>query len=187
MLTLDLRPAKLGVNLNTRREKHGDDPVPAKDLRIKNILLTEAEINALFDAPDAWDRLYVHGVKASKTHSGAPPTPYWGKKLGALPVPGKWRESWVLVKFGLHEFEADFKVARLSKVKLEPQVGGLTAMSLTVSCLKANIAGAQAEHLDEFLDTDVTVSIEFGDPDDDDDDDDEQDELALDHNAEATA
>lgn len=168
MLTLDLRPAKTGVNLSTRREKHGDENPPAKDLRLKNILLTKEELNEFFDDKHAWDMLY-------NERKGKPAEPFWAQKLGALPVPGKWRESIASISFGLKPYECTFTDARLSRASLEPQVGGLTAMTLTLSCLKSNIGGDLAS-LDDYLDAMVTVSLEFGEAADEESDEDEDED-----------
>lgn len=168
MLALDSRPAKTGVNLSTRREKHGDENPPAKDLRLKNILLTKDELNEFFDDKHAWDMLY-------NERKGKPADPFWAEKLGALPVPGKWRESMAAITFGLKPYTCTFTAARLSRVSLEPQVGGLTAMTLTLSCLKSNIGGDLGS-LDDYLDSTVHVSLAFGEPAGEEEDEDEDED-----------
>lgn len=59
MLNLDSRPATLGVSLGTPTEKHGDERVPAKNIRVKNVLLSKDELNDLLGDKHAWDMLYV--------------------------------------------------------------------------------------------------------------------------------
>jgi hypothetical protein len=174
MLNLDSRPATLGVSLGTPTEKHGDDRVPAKNIRIKNVLLTKDELNDLLGDKHAWDMLYVE-------KKGKAAEPIFAGKLAALAVLGKWRESSISISFGLKPYEVNFSEARISRVALECQTGGQTAMSFMLSALKANISGALSS-LDDYLGTNVNVAVEFGEPADEDEDDDEdkdQDSLDL--------
>lgn len=177
MLKLDSREVKLGVNLATPTQKHGEERVPMKVLRLKNILLTREEVEVFFDDKLAWEMLYLE-------RKGKPAQPYWGEKLGALPVPGKWRESAARITFGLKPHSCEFTDAQFSRVQMEPQVGGLTAMSLTLGCLKSHIKGDLAG-LDDYLGAMVNVSLEFGAPGEEDDADEEdvdaQPELDIKH------
>jgi hypothetical protein len=175
-IALDKRPCILGVSLNTPTQKHGDERVPAKGIRVKNILLTKEELNTFFDDKHAWDMLYVE-------HKGKPAEPFWTGKLGSLPVPGKWKGSVGTIHFGVHDYHVTFVEAVISKVLLEPQTGGLTAMSITLLALKARISGELAR-LDEYLGKNVSIALEFGDPDEEDSDeesdvDEEQESLDL--------
>lgn len=176
MLTLGSRPAKLGVNMATPTQKHGEERVPMKVLRLKNILLEREEIESFFADNHAWDRLYDASQK--------PARPFWDGKLGPLPAPGKWRESSARIVFGLKPLTVLFEGCTLSRVTLEPQVGGLTAMSLTLQCLKSNIAG-DLMALDDYLDTQVHATLAFGEPGDEENENDEveQPELDMEHAA----
>lgn len=165
MLELDKRPCKLGVYLNTPTQKHGADRVPAKVLGIKNILLTKDDLCELLGNPDAWDLLYLE-VK------GKSAMPLFEGKLGALNVLGKFKESSLTLSFGLKPHELEFVDATLKSLKLDRQEGGLTALSLTVVCLKSNIRGPLAM-LDDHLDTSAHVALELGDPEDEDEEGDE--------------
>jgi hypothetical protein len=174
MLELDNRPCKLGVYLNTPTQKHGDDRVPAKVLGVKNILLTKAELNELLDDKHAWDALYVE-------HKSKPALPIFADKLGALRVLGKFKDSGVSLSFGLKPYEIEFGDCTLKSLTLDRQEGGLTALSLTIVCLKSNITGELAR-LDEHLDSTAHIELNLGDPEDDDaeDDDEESDQQGLD-------
>jgi hypothetical protein len=182
MLHLDNRPCKLGVYLNTPTQKHGEDRVPAKVLGIKNILLNKDELGELLEDSHAWDSFYVE-------HPGKPAQPIFADKLGPLPVRGKFKGSAVKLSFGLKPYEVTFAQATCQSLKLERQEGGLTALSLTLVCLKSDVAGELAR-LDEHLDSSAHIVLEFGDPDDeeegDEDEDAEQPALNLDHSKSAS-
>jgi hypothetical protein len=171
MLNLDNRPCKLGVYLNTPTQKHGEERVPAKVLGIKNILLSKTELNDLLGDPHAWDALYIE-------HKGKPAEPIFADKLGPLSVVGKFKGSTVNLSFGLKPYEIDFEEATCKSLKLQRQAGGLTALSLTIVCLKSNIAWELAR-LDEHLDSSAHIAVELGEPEDDDAEEEDQDELDL--------
>jgi hypothetical protein len=181
LLSLDSRPCTLGVYLNTPTQKHGDERVPAKVISIKNILLDKDQLNELLGDRHAWDALYVE-------HKGKPAEPIFPDRLGQLPVLGKYKDSQVELSFGLKPYEISFTDATLKSLKLDRQSGGLTALSLTMVCLKSNITGDLAR-LDEHLDGSANVAIELGDLDEDEDDEDDEDRdqpaLDLDHSKSA--
>lgn len=173
MLQLDSRPCRLGVYLNTPTQKHGDERVPAKVLGIKNILLTKAELNELLDDKHAWDALYVE-------HKSKPAEPIFADKLGALRMLGKFKESGVSLSFGLKPYEIEFGDCTLKSLTLDRQEGGLTALSLTLVCLKSNITGDLAR-LDEHLDSSANIELSLGEVQDEDaEDDEEADQQGLD-------
>lgn len=172
MLELDSRPCKLGVYLNTPTQKHGEDRVPAKVLGIKNILLTKDELNELLDDPHAWDALYIET-------KGKPALPIFAEKLGPLTVLGKFKGSTVSLSFGLKPYGIDFSEATCKSLKLERQEGGLTALALTIVCLKSNVGGELAR-LDEHLDGSAHIVLQLGEIEDEDEADEEDDQPALD-------
>lgn len=181
MLKLESRPCKLGVYLNTPTQRHGDERVPAKVLGIKNILLTKEEFNELLGDDHAWDAFYIET-------KGKPSLPICPHTLGSFLVPGKFKGSAVSISFGLKPYEIELAEATCKSLKLDRQEGGLTALSLTVVCLKSNVSGDLAR-LDEFLDSDADVVLALGDPEDEDDVDDDEDSdqpgLDLDHSKSA--
>jgi hypothetical protein len=181
--SLDSRPCKLGVYLNTPTQKNGDDRVPAKVLGIKNILLTKDELNELLDDKHAWDAFYVE-------RKGKPAMPIFADKFGPLPLLGKFKNSSIKLSFGLKPYEIEFAEATCKSLKLERQEGGLTALSFTLVCLKSRIVGELAR-LDEHLDGSADIVLELGEPDDDEEDDEdeaaEQQGLDLDHSKSAAS
>lgn len=176
---LDRRACKQGVNLNTRRQKHGKEKLPAKDVRLLGIPFSKDELNGFFQNTHAWDMLYVE-------RKGKPAEPFWNGPvpIETFEVPGKWRESSASISFGLKPYSVSFGDATIKRVSMICTVGGITMVSLTISCLKSNIRG-DLGMLDDYLDTTMECELEFGEagPVDDDDEDEDQDELDLDHAA----
>lgn len=172
----------LGVNINTRREKHGNDSVPAKDLRFKGIMLTRLELDDLHGL-GTWERFYVEGNE-TVTHK-----PFFDR-TAQMRLSGKYPGSTVKITCGVHAKEIDIEDATVKRLVISGEEGGLTALDLTVSALAENWSG-DLKYLEQFLDKDVTVAVMFGDESASDDDDDETDEdedqgeLPMDHSAAA--
>lgn len=159
-------PCKLGVNLSSRREKHGTDPVCAKDLRVKGYMLNKANLCRFFDDKHVWDMWFIERGKNN------PVEPFLhGRTDDATGIKGKWKDSSVTIEFGLKPYSVTFAGCTISRVDHTRQIGGLVAMDFTISCLKRNITGDLAL-IDDFLDCQVDALIEFGPEDEDEDDDD---------------
>ncbi len=152
MLTLDRRPCKIGISINTRTEKHGEDDVPAMDIPLASIMLTGEELNALLGESHAHDALFNFAA-------GKPPEPLL-PTLAGFRVKGKFEESSVDIEVGLKAELISLKNVKLSKVTLEPQTGGLTAMAVTVQCTPELDDGVT--HLLAFLNAAAHVSVSFG-------------------------
>jgi hypothetical protein len=75
-LTFESKPATLGVSLATPTQKHGEDRVPAKAIRIKGMMLDKAEFIQLCErigvehSEHAWDQLF-------NERKGKPAEPFW--------------------------------------------------------------------------------------------------------------
>lgn len=115
----------MGPSINTRTEKHGEENVPGVDIPLSAIFLEKDEVNNLLQDPDAYDALYtedrskqleprfltIEPIRLSDKFTGARVT---------ISVNGGDGVDFVL------------KPAKISKIALSPQVGGLTLMSCTV-------------------------------------------------------
>lgn len=165
MLTLDKRPARIGLSINTRTEKHGEESVPAMDIPLTGILLTKDEVNALLDDKHAWDSLYVE-------RKGKPSEPMFAKTLKPFAHVGKWKGSAITLYVGMKPEMYELE-GKLSRAKLTPQTGGLTALSITVQ-----VTAEDAVPLIHFLDSAIDVELEFGDETDEEGEED-QPELNL--------
>lgn len=148
MLSLSNRPCRIGSSINTRTEKHGDEDVTALDIPLSDILLEAVELNILLQEPHAAQVLF-----------NAPP----GKlaepvftSIKSLRLKDKIEGASVVISLNS---TTDVKLSdcKISKVTLDPQVGGLTAMSVQVQCtpkLDSSIA-----RLLEKLNCEATVEI----------------------------
>lgn len=58
MLTLSTRPAKIGNQIQSRGENHGEDSVTAIDIPLTNVMLDEREFNALMGEPNAFNAFF---------------------------------------------------------------------------------------------------------------------------------
>lgn len=176
---LDDKHCDLGLSLGTPTQKHGEERLPAKVLRINGVPLGKDELNAFMGDKHAWDMLYVEA-------KGKPAEDFWLDKLGPMSLAvKKFKGSNVKLKFGVRPYEVEFSDCTIKSGSIQRTTGGITLLSFTVVALKSNVKGDLAK-LDEFLNLSANVCIEFGDPadeDDDEDSDEEQDELDLDHQA----
>lgn len=157
MLNLAKRPAKIGVAINSRRELHGETPVTALDIPLTDIMLDASELNAILREPHAHNVLFNESGVAT---GGRIREPVF-KHISALSLADKIEGATVTIVHGVEAVELRLSPVKLSKVKLQPQVGGLTAMTCTVQCTPDLNAGIAA--LLERLDSVVDVEIDCGD------------------------
>lgn len=126
MLTLNQRVCMIGGSVNTRCELHGEESIPALDIPLSAIMLNASELNALLGEPLAHEALFNRRAD----HLTEP----LFKQLKPFALKDKYEDATVTLTVGLHQTPIVLKNVKLSKLKLEPQVGGLTALSLTVQC-----------------------------------------------------
>lgn len=148
-LQLAERIAKLGNSLNTRSEKHGDEDVPACDIPIAGFLLEASELDA-FLGKGTHKLLYRDG----KGNSIEPRIDL----VTELAIDQKFVGS---VSLDLESIELDLsdENVTIAKVKLEPQTGGLTAMSFQVQCTPSADEIAQ---IVQSLNREIRVAINLG-------------------------
>jgi hypothetical protein len=147
------RSAKIGNQIQSRSEQHGEESVTAIDIPLTDIMLDERELNALLCEPYAHAALFDHRRVASII---APMFP----RLKALAMTERLEDATVVITHGLDRETLRLTPVRVTKIKLTPCVGGLTAMSCTVQStpdLDVNVA-----HLLERLNSEVEIEIECG-------------------------
>jgi hypothetical protein len=125
------RPAQIGPSINTRTEKHGNENVPGVDIPVSAIFLTKEEINNLLQDEDAYDALYTD----SRSKQLEP------RFMTIEPIKLSDKFTGAKVTISVDEEGLVLKPAKISKISLAPQVGGLTLMSCTVQ-------GTPADHTD---------------------------------------
>lgn len=123
MLELAKRLCKIGTSINVRSEMHGEDGVTALDIPLSEIMLSAEEFNVLMCHKGAHNLLFDH------TPNSFEPTL---RMIGDLSLKGKIESVTVF----LHTKHGRKKLVncKLSKIKLDLRVGGLTAMACQVQC-----------------------------------------------------
>lgn len=123
-LNLTKRPAEIGAGIPTRTERHGNDGVGAMTIPIRGITLFSADINAMYNDPDAHTALF----KNSGQNSAAP---RFGSTL--LHVPEKFKGAKVTLKAVTMDKALVLKPATVENITLTlAEVGGLVVMDCTV-------------------------------------------------------
>lgn len=158
MLNLKARPCKLGTAINTRRELHGEEPVPAMDIPLLGIMISARELNALVDDP-----MFSDLVFDQRQNSDSPPEPQWSRKFKPLAMLGKFKDCTVTLSIGLKPETVTIVAAKIAKIRLMPLVGGQTELSLTVQATTEAKVGAK---LLDFIDQEASVEIDIGERDD---------------------
>jgi hypothetical protein len=144
----------IGSSINTRSEIHGDENVPALDIPLSAIMLSATELNALLQEPYAHEALFNE-----RTNPRALVEPLF-KQLHPLKLKDKFEESSVTLIVGLNRKAVTLNDVKLAKLTLQPLVGGLTALKLTVQCtptLDDSITTLLA-----FMNHDADVEITIG-------------------------
>lgn len=126
-MILTKRAGKLGRSINTRTEVHGEELVPAIDIRISELVLGEEELDLLLEA-GAHEALFTGPDNDLKRRF---------PMLGALSVEGKLKDQVVTLSVPpVMGEEAEAPVilvpATLKDVTLQPQEGGTTKLSMMV-------------------------------------------------------
>jgi len=152
MLTIDNRPCKIGNSINLRTERHGDEDVPACDIPLAGIMLQPDELNALLDDSRAHKALFT------QAKNGKPAEPAF-QKFKAFAMKDKFEGAAVVLIVGLTETEIELGEVNLARIMLEPQVGGMTEVSLQV---QAKPDSDDLAHLVQFMNHDANVTIQFG-------------------------
>lgn len=115
---------QIGGSINVRTEKHGDENVSAMDIPCA-MLIKRKELNQLM-REETTDALLF------KSQNEGHYEPVFGGKIGPIPVLGKFKKSKVALKCGVNEQEITFEDCVLSKLKIDPQIGGMTLLKFTV-------------------------------------------------------
>lgn len=115
---------QIGGSINVRTEKHGDENVSAMDIPCA-MLIKRKELNQLM-------REEIADALLFKSQNEGHYEPVFGGKIGPIPVLGKFKKSKVALKCGVNEQEITFEDCVLSKLKIDPQIGGMTLLKFTV-------------------------------------------------------
>jgi len=152
MFSIQDRPATIGNKIDSRGEQHGDESVTAVDIPLNEIMLDEDEFNTLMQEPLAYRCLF-------NVERGGRIVEPMLPNLKPFALKDKIEQATVTINFGLDDW---IKVvpAKIAKIKLEPRVGGLVAMSCTVQSTP-ELAAPMARLL-AMINREVVVSIDGG-------------------------
>jgi hypothetical protein len=126
MLNIDRRQATIGTSLNGRTQNHGDDKVPALDIELEGIVLSENELNALLRDPHAVEALFHEPGKGSTLAQPRFP------QLTAFKFKEKFKGARVSIWLSGAREPIMLTDCNLAKVAIEPQEGGTTLLSCQV-------------------------------------------------------
>lgn len=152
-LELTSRPCMID-NVNLRTERHGDDEVPAVDVKLSNIILKKDELIRLTGDKEAWNLLF----EQEKAGSVIEPTMQWcdgWRFLGA-----KFIECSSVIRFGMQKTEHEFGNHKIKGAAVRALTGGSAELQCTLQvALDDTKVVAQ---LAEYQHKEGHVAITFG-------------------------
>jgi hypothetical protein len=149
-LSLNKRSCVLGAGVNGRSQLHGDEDVPACDFTIGNVMLEKEELNELLDDKYAHNALFNTRGKLCE--------PMF-RQFNEFSLKHKYEKSYVTLWLDLAETVIKFADCKLARIRLSPQTGGMTELTLQVQCT------ADAESMAQIYThqkRDCSVNIRFG-------------------------
>jgi hypothetical protein len=147
-LKLTQRPAKVGNQIQSRSETHGNDSVTAFDIPFKGVMLTAEELNDITGEAHAFNSLF--------DTSGGLEKPLFDC-FKAFALRHKFQGGTVKIKHGLEAEEIVLTACKIAKIKLEPKTGGMTECCFTVQTIPT--LDERAAHLLECLNSEVEIEI----------------------------
>lgn len=167
VLNVRMTPCRIATSVSCRREKHGDENVPACDITITGLMLDEKQLNSLLGDDVAHPAIF--NVRA-KDRLPEPLFP----QLEAFRLKDKFEGC--TAKLKLHRGSDDIielADVKFAKVRIEPQVGGLTLCTFTIQCTPE---GRVMGKIFDRIDSEIDGSFTFGPREEKDD---RQGELAI--------
>lgn len=150
MLTISKRPCQLGITINTRRELHGDEAVPACDIPIAGITLDANELNSFLGEPTAHRALF--------NRKGSHDEPLFPQ---LEPFQLKDKIEGAHVELTLNGETYAFSPCKLKGVTLQPMSGGVTLLSFKVQS-SVDDMGDVVSNLVGHLDRTIEIAVSGG-------------------------
>lgn len=147
MLTISKRPCQIGTSINTRRELHGDEPVPACDIPILGITLDANELCSLLEEPTAFRALF----DTKRGHDEPLFTQFEPFQL-------KDKIEGANVSLSVGKGMIELHDCKLKGLTLQPMAGGLTLLSFKIQTSgddMAAVVGDLVAHLDHTIDIEI--------------------------------
>lgn len=137
MLKFKKRDAQMPSSINVRGEFHGDTAKAAIDIKI-SFNVDRSEFSDILRRPEAWmDYFEEKGNLFEPKYAGI---------TDGIYVEGKFEKSKCKFRLGVNFEEVDIEDATVSKIKLEPQVGGMSLCTLTISALQTDEMKSLQDH-----------------------------------------
>lgn len=125
MLTITLRDCRIGGKVSgTLKEQDGKEAERLLSIEIESVMLDAQELNSLLGEPYAHQVLFDTGKHPVEPHL---------KTLKAFELRDGSEGAYCEIYYGLARQLVMFRECKLSKIKLEPLVGGLTSLSCKIT------------------------------------------------------
>ena len=153
-LELTARPCMI-ENVNLRRERHGDEDVPAVDVKLSNIILNKAELLRLTGDPDAFNLMF----QQAKAGAVVEPTMQWCD--GWRYLDAKYIECSSTLRFGMQKTEYELDDHKIKGAAVKALTGGSAELMLTLQVALEDDTRICAQ-LAEYQGKEGHVAITFG-------------------------
>ncbi len=152
-LELSSRPCMLD-NVNLRTERHGEDEVPAVDIKLSNIMLKKDELIRLTGDKDSWNLMF----EQEKSGSVIEATMQWCD--GWRHLDAKFIECNSTLRFGMQKTEHEIENHKIKGAAVRALTGGSAELMCTLQvALEDTKIVAQ---LAEYQHKEGHVAITFG-------------------------
>src|SRR6185295_10566113 len=133
-LELTSRPCMID-NVNLRKEKHGEDDVPAVDIRLTGITLNKAELLRLTGDPQAWNLMF----EQEKAGAVIEPAMQWCDAWRYLNT--KFIECSSTLRFGMQKTEHELDDHKIKGAAVRALTGGSAELMVTLQVSLADDTG----------------------------------------------
>ena len=148
---LSKRPAKVGNQIPSRGEMHGDDSVTALDIPLTDVMLNERELGEIMRQPLAFKALF--------DDSNGMRMPFFAH-IKPIALDEKIEGASIVITHGVAADSIRLANVKLAKIKVQPCAGGMTAMDCTVQCTPE--LNEEVAHMLGWINSQVEVEIDGG-------------------------
>lgn len=156
-LELSSRPCTI-ANINPRVEKHGDDDVPAVDIKLTGITLGKAELIRLTGDSQAWNLMF----EQEKAGAVIEPTLQWCD--GWRYLNAKYVDCHSTIRFGMQKTEHELENHKIKGAAVRALTGGNAELMVTLQVSLEDDTSIMSR-LTEYQGKESHVAITFGEVD----------------------
>jgi hypothetical protein len=150
MLKLKRRDVTMPTKINVRGEFHGEAVKTACDI-VLCFLVDRHEMSSVLRRPDAWRDHFEEKGNLFE--------PKYGGITDGIKVLGRFVNSKAKFILGTDMREVDVEDATIHGIKLEPQVGGMTMVELTISAIQTEPMKDLQDYLGPKMSQKLNLSI----------------------------